>query len=98
MKVEYKTKSIEKVCKDAYFAELKYGSQMAEKIQLRIDQIRAADFVEQMIQFKIGRCHPLKQNRKNQYAVDLVHPQRLVFEKKGDEIQIAKIIEIVDYH
>ena len=34
MKVEYKTKSIEKVCKDAYFAELKYGSQMAEKIQL----------------------------------------------------------------
>lgn len=98
MKIEYKTKSIEKVCEDASAAERKYGSQMAEKIQLRIDQIRSADSVEQMIQYKIGRCHPLHQNRKTQYAVDLVHPQRLVFEKKGDEIQIANIIEIVDYH
>ena len=71
---------------------------MAEKIQMRIDQIKAADSVEEMIQFKIGRCHPLHQNRKNQYAVDLVHPMRLVFEKNGDEIQIANIIEIIDYH
>lgn len=71
---------------------------MAEKIQMRIDQIKAADSVEEMIQFKIGRCHPLHQNRKNQYAVDLVHPMRLVFEKNGEEIQIANIIEIIDYH
>ena len=53
---------------------------------------------EMMIQFHIGRCHPLTQNRKGQYAVDLVHPYRLVFEKNGDEIQIANILEIVDYH
>lgn len=98
MKVEYKSRSIEKVCEDASVAERKYGREMAEKIQLRIDQIRAADSVEMMIQFKIGRYHPLHQNRKNQYAVDLVHPQRLVFEKKGNEIQIANIIEMVDYH
>ena len=71
---------------------------MAVKIQLRIDEIKAADTVAQMIQFGIGRCHPLKGDRKNQYAVDLVHPQRLVFEKKGNEIQIANIMEIVDYH
>ena len=71
---------------------------MAEKIQLRIDQIKASQTVEQMILFKIGRCHPLYGNRKNQFAVDLVHPQRLIFEKIGNEIQIANIIEIVDYH
>lgn len=71
---------------------------MAELIHQRIDQIRAADSVEQMIQFRIGRCHQLSQDRQGQYAVDLVHSQRLVFEKKGNEIQIANIIEIVDYH
>lgn len=98
MQVEYKTKTMEKVCTDASVASKKYGSEMAEKIQLRIDQIRAADSVEQMVQFRIGRCHQLQGNRKNQYAVDLVQPQRLVFEKKGNEIQIANIIEIVDYH
>ena len=68
------------------------------KIHQCIDEIGAADTVEMMIQFHIGRCHPLTQNRKGQYAVDLVHPYRLVFEKNGDEIQIANILEIVDYH
>lgn len=71
---------------------------MAEKIHQRIDEIAAADTVEMMIQFHIGRCHLLKGDRSGQYAVDLVQPYRLVFEKNGDEIQIAKIMEIVDYH
>lgn len=98
MDVKYRNKGIEKVCTNASVAEKKYGSNMAEKIHQRIDQIKAAESVEQMIQFKIGRCHPLHQNREGQYAVDLVHPQRLVFEKEGNEIQIANIIEIIDYH
>ena len=71
---------------------------MADKIHQRIDEICAVDTVEIMIQFHIGRCHTLKQNRKGQYAVDLVHTYRLVFEKIGNEIQIANILEIVDYH
>ena len=71
---------------------------MAELIHQRIDEISAADSVEMMIQFRIGRCHALTQNRKGQYAVDLVHPYRLVFEKHGNTIQIAHIVEIVDYH
>lgn len=71
---------------------------MAETIQKRIKQICAAESVEQMIQFHIGRCHMLQHDRHGQYAVDLVNPKRLVFEKQGDEIPIAFIIEIVDYH
>ena len=98
MKIAYRNKDIEKVCTVAFVAERKYGTRMAEKIQQRIVQIIAADNVEELIQYGIGRCYPLHQNRKNQYAMDLVHPMRLVFEKIGDEIQIAKIIEITDYH
>ena len=83
MNIEYRNRGIEKVCTDASFAEKKYGREMADKIHQRIDKIEAAESVEQMIQYHIGRCHPLHQNRKNQYAVDLVHPMRLVFEKKN---------------
>ena len=78
MHIEYKNRTIKKVCTNASVAEKKYGNEMSEKIQLRIDQIKAADNVEQMIQYHIGRCHPLHGNRKEQYAVDLVHPQRLI--------------------
>lgn len=98
MHITYKNKQIEKVCTDAKAADRAYGNKMAEKIHMRIDEISAADTVEMMIQFRIGRCHPLTNNRKCQFAVDLVHPYRLVFEKHGDEIQVAHILEIVDYH
>ena len=98
MDITYKNKKIERVCTDAKTAERTYGRGMADKIHHRIDEICAVDTVEIMIQFHIGRCHTLKQNRKGQYAVDLVHPYRLVFEKIGNEIQIANILEIVDYH
>lgn len=98
MDITYKNKKIEKICTDAKTAEKTYGLEMAGKIHQRIDEITAADTIEMMIKFHIGRCHPLSQNRKGQYAMDLVHPYRLVFEKKKDEIQIANILEIVDYH
>lgn len=98
MKITYKNKKLEKICTNARFAEKKYGNEMADKIHQRIDQISASDTVEMMVQFHIGRCHSLTANRKGQYAMDLVHPNRLVFEKQGNEIQIANILEIVDYH
>lgn len=98
MDITYKTKKLERICTDAKAAERAHGKDMAELIHQRIDEIAAADTLEMMIQFHIGRCHPLKQNRKGQYAVDLVHPYRLVFEKHGNGIQIAHILEIIDYH
>jgi proteic killer suppression protein len=96
--ITYKNKKIMKICTEASVARKTYGIEMSERIHQRIAEITAADSVEFMITYKIGRCHPLTQNRKGQYAVDLVHPYRLVFEKNGNEIQIANILEIVDYH
>ena len=98
MEITYKSKNIMKVCTNASYAERKYESDMAEKIHQRIDEIDASETVEEMIQFHIGRCHQLNGNRKGQYAMDLIHPQRLIFEKRGNEIQIVRIIEITDYH
>lgn len=98
MQITYKTRKLKKVCTDYSFAELKYGISMAEKINQRIYEIKASDTVELLIKFRIGRCHSLNNNRNGQYAMDLVHPYRLVFEIKANEIQIANIVEIVDYH
>ena len=97
MKITYKNKGIEKICTNAS-AERKHGRRMAEVIHTRIDQIASIDTVEMMIQYHIGRCHALHADRDGEYAVDLVHPYRLVFEKHGEDIQIAYIKEIVDYH
>ena len=98
MQVKYKNRKLEVICTNAAEAQKKYSEQMAELIHERIDQLSAFDTVEMLIRFKIGRCHPLKGQRKEQYAMDLVHPFRLIFEKHGTDIQIAFILEITDYH
>ena len=98
MDITYKTKKLRRICTDAKTAERAYGIEMAAKIHQRIDEISAADSVEVLIKYHIGRCHPLSLDRKGQYAMDLVHPYRLVFEKNGDKIQIVLVLDIVDYH
>lgn len=87
-----------KRCVQSQAKQKKIWLSNGEKIHQRIDEIDASYTVEEMVQYHIGRCHPLKGNRKGQYAMDLVHPYRLIFEQIEDEIKIANVMEIVDYH
>lgn len=97
--VSYKTSRMRKICEDARVARRIYGDQMAEKIQLRIEQLRAATSISMLIKFHIGRCHQLFGDREGQLAMDLVHPYRLIFvEKTEGEWVAVEITEIVDYH
>ena len=98
MQVNYKNRHIEKICTNASVAAKKFDKRTVGLIQQRVDEIHAADSVEMLVQFGIGRCHQLVGDRKGQFAMDLVLPLRLVFEVIRDEIQIAEIQEIVDYH
>jgi hypothetical protein len=47
---------------------------------------------------RLGRCHPLYGDRLGQYAMDLIHPYRLIFTQYGNTVDIVEIQEIVDYH
>lgn len=96
MKIEYKTKKLERVCTNYSEAEKEHGSEMAEKIHQRIVEMDAVSSVETMLEFGICRCHQLKGKRKNQYAVELIHPFYLVFEEQEQEIQITNIMEMPD--
>ena len=88
-----------KVCTNASIARKKHDDRMAKLLHQRVDELKAADSVEQLIQFGVGRCHHLSGDRKGQYAVDLVHPHRLAFIKVDGEIKIVSIVEIIDdYH
>lgn len=104
MEITFQTKKLEKQCTVAKETQKVFGLKMAVLIHQRIDEISAAENVEELVQYHIGRCHPLhnennkRRKRSNQYAMDLVHPYRLVFEKIGDIIQIANIVSIEDYH
>ena len=98
LEVTFTNARIKKVCTQASIARKKHGHRIAQALQQRISEIESAKSVEEMIQWKIGRCHKLSHNRKESYAVDLDKLVRLVFRVIENGVQIAEIIEIVDYH
>lgn len=71
---------------------------MMVKINQRISELEAAESIDFMIKFHIGRCHKLIGNRNGEYALDLVHPKRMIFTEVDNMINVVKILEIVDYH
>ena len=98
MDIKYKSKKLETICTNYSEAKKKYGQAMAAKIHLRIDQLKAVENVETMINSKIGRCHLLNPKEDRRYALDLEGLYRLVFSKEGGKVQVVCIEEIVDYH
>ena len=98
MEIHYRTHRLQRICEDAGTAIKAYGEEMALRIHMRIDQISSAESVEQLVRYRIGRCHPLTGNRKGQYAMDLVHPYRLILAKIDDSSVKIRIEEVTDYH
>lgn len=88
----------------------KYGQQ-AKKIRVRMAVLRAAANLARVSNLPPERCHELSEGRAGQFAVDLMHPFRLVFEpadepvpRKADGgIDLAlvtkiRILNVEDYH
>lgn len=51
--ITYKTRKLEKICTDAKAAEKAHGREMAGLIHQRIDEIAAADTVEDAIRYSM---------------------------------------------
>lgn len=109
MDIAFRAAKLRKVCNDPRLLAKEYGRERALKIQLRLDQLRAAGTLADIASLPAARCHELKGDREGQLAVDLIHPWRLIFtpaewiEKESgglDWSRVESIVveEIVDYH
>ena len=98
LRVTYKSNHLSRVCTDYSEAKREYGDRMANLVHQRIDQLTASDSVELLVRFSVGRCHALTGDRKGEYAMDLVHPYRLVFKSESGSISIVRVVSIEDYH
>lgn len=109
MDIAFRREKLRKVCNDARLLAKEYGRDRAAKIQLRLDQFRAARTLADIAALPAARCHELQGERQGQLAVDLVHAWRLIFtplewiEKETGGLDWSKVEaivveEIVDYH
>ncbi len=63
-----------------------WGRVNARKVRQRMAELSAADTLAVVVKLPAARLHALKGNRKGQYAVDVKHPFRLIFEPAHDPI------------
>jgi len=110
MEVTFERAKESKICNSASRLKGEYGPRMASLIQERLASLAAVDTLAGMRSLP-GRCHELTGNLKGRLALDLVHPQRLVFQPADDPIPVlpsggldwdkvtkVEIWRIGDYH
>lgn len=107
MELRFKTKRLRKQCEEPSEAQKKYGSEIGNKLTQRVSELYAANALNDIAKIPAARLHKLEGARKKEYAIDLVHPFRLiilpVLEEDADvenlsSIRIVRIEEVTDYH
>jgi len=111
MKIYFRKKKLQKACSSERASIRMWGRENAKKLHQRLRELEAADNLSVIYCLPAARCHQLKGNRTGQFAVNLKHPFRLIFEPRHDPVplkddggidltQITEIIivEVEDYH
>ena len=110
MDIIFADKNLKKYANDDRLADKKLGAKRAKYFRQRLKDLSNAETYADL-EYLPGNFHPLKNNRKGQWACDLDQPYRLVFEpvenpiptdKDGKyiliEIKTVDVLEITNYH
>ena len=111
MNIDFARQKLKKTFNSVTTLKKAFGDRMARAIDMRMAMLRHARTLGMVPVTKPDRRHQLEGDRAGQYAVDLVHPKRLVFEPNHnpmprkedggidtDQVTAITIIEVVDYH
>jgi len=110
MNIAFASSKLRKMCNSQKERRKSRGVREGDLLGRHLDNLRAAATMEDLRDLP-GRCHPLKADRKGQYALDLAHPNRLVFSPDHaplpeldsggldrSKVTAVVILGIVDYH
>lgn len=86
MEITFAKSKLQKLCNSALKLRGEYGPRMAGLIQQRLAELADAETLDEMRHIVGARCHELTENFKGYLAVDLVHPDRLVFEPADEPV------------
>ena len=111
MDISFKTAKLAKTFNEEKSLRRTYGDRMTKVIMTRFAVLKNAPALSSVPAARPERRHLLAGRRKGQYAVDLVHPMRFVFEPDHDPVPLTDdggidtdqvtaivVIEVVDYH
>jgi len=111
MDVVFRTRKLQKASNSEELLEREYGAENGRLIMRRLLVLQNANSLGDVPRDRPERCHALEGKRRGQFAVDVKHPFRIVFEPANDplplrdngELDLARvtsicILSIEDYH
>jgi proteic killer suppression protein len=111
MDIIFGTSKMERECNDSKLARKKHGKERADRLRRRLDELRAANSLEEIRTLPQARAHELVADRAGQISLDLDHPYRLIIEPAHDPLPVkddggldwqkvtaVRILEIADTH
>ena len=111
MEIAFRTRKLERTFNEADALQKTYGARMARVIMMRMAVLKAARSLAAVPVTPPERRHQLGGDRDEQFAVDLVHPHRLVFAANhepvprrddggidAEQVTAITVLDVVDYH
>ena len=111
MEIIFRTRKLAKIFNSTSALQKAYGDRTAQTIMRRLAVLKNASTLSLVPTTKPERCHQLTGDRRGQYAIDLIHPHRLIFKatheplprkENGaidtDQVTAITVIAVVDYH
>ena len=97
MDVEFRTRRLERCFERVSMAVREWGPEVGPRYVERVRAIQRARDFEHLYGFRALDLHPLRGDRRGQYAIRLTGRMRLIIER-GDEPDTVIVVEVVDYH
>ena len=96
MKITFRTRQLQRFLTDRTKCRVKFGEQIAHKVQLRLDALVAAESLAVFLPTysKPERCHELRGNRVGEFSMDLTHPHRLLFVATSDGVPSKNNVKV----
>jgi plasmid maintenance system killer protein len=85
--ITFASKKLRKECNKHNLLVRQHGAVRAKKIRQRLDDLSAADCLEDMRRLP-GRCHELTGDRSGQLSLDLDGPYRLIFVPANEPVPL----------
>ena len=111
MRIMFKDEDLLLACTDPKIGKRKWGESRAKVIRRRLDELQAAETLDDMRCLRGAGCHELRGQRQGTLAVHVSQPYRLIFKpaecpmpRKPDggldwtKVKAIIVLEVVDYH
>ena len=111
MEISFRTKKLERIFSSGKELRKVYGERAGGILTIRIGVLKNASNLERIPATRPERRHQLDGRQRGQYAIDIIHPYRLLFEPNHDPVPLnhdggidltkvtaITIVGVIDYH